>query len=79
MELVEALGLLYDAGGATTAAADRRAADRFLSRWQNTMDAWSGSMELISTQGLPAAYRLFGAQTLRRKVPMQIEIILAGL
>ncbi|KGG52353.1 hypothetical protein DI09_183p10 [Mitosporidium daphniae] len=68
MELVEALGLLYDAGGATTAAADRRAADRFLSRWQNTMDAWSGSMELISTQGLPAAYRLFGAQTLRRKL-----------
>ena len=68
MELVEALALLYDHGNGAVSAEERRAADRFLSRWQNTMDAWGGAMELVLTQGLPPAYRLFGAQTLRRKV-----------
>lgn len=48
----------------------KKSADRFLSKWQNTLEAWTGSIELIGTEQLPAAYRLFGAQTLRKKLMM---------
>ena len=69
-QVLEHLNLLYHKGHQDTAISQNiyQDSDRFLEKFQRSTEAWDISIQMLAAASIPEEFRVFAAQSLKRKV-----------